>query len=64
MPSDEERARKKRCPSPVEDGPVLTETDLYRLLRVGRDADNGTIKKAYYRLSKKYHPDKGGHEED
>ena len=31
--------------------------DYYDVLGVGRDADAGTIKKAYRKLAKKYHPD-------
>eukprot|EP01043_Picozoa_sp_COSAG02_P040155 COSAG02_NODE_3227_length_7144_cov_17.684247_4_plen_845_part_00 len=47
-----------------EDGPVLTETDLYRLLGVERDADDRAIKKAYYRMALRFHPDKCGNAED
>ena len=31
--------------------------DYYQVLGVSRDADQGTIKKAYRKLAKKYHPD-------
>ena len=33
------------------------EKDFYRLLGVGKDADQATIKKAYRRLAQKLHPD-------
>ncbi len=32
-------------------------TDYYELLGVARDADEGTIKRAYRQLARKYHPD-------
>src|SRR5919106_6360838 len=31
--------------------------DYYRILGVGKDADDKTIKSAYRRLARKYHPD-------
>ncbi len=31
--------------------------DFYEVLGVGRDADNDTLKRAYRRLARKYHPD-------
>ena len=37
-------------------------TKLYETLEVDKDADSTTIKKAYRRLSRVHHPDKGGDE--
>lgn len=34
--------------------------DYYKVLGVARDADDRTIKKAYRRLAREHHPDKGG----
>lgn len=34
-----------------------TKRDYYEVLGIARDADDSTIKKAYRRLAKKYHPD-------
>jgi len=37
---------------------VLGERDFYQILGVSRDATESTIKKAFHKLSLKYHPDK------
>ncbi|WFD32019.1 hypothetical protein MSPP1_003061 [Malassezia sp. CBS 17886] len=37
--------------------------DYYKTLDVARDADERTIKKAYRRLAREHHPDKGGSQE-
>jgi len=37
--------------------------DYYKTLGVSRDADDRTIKKAYRRLAREHHPDKGGNQE-
>lgn len=37
--------------------------DYYKILGVARDADERTIKKAYRRLAREHHPDKGGSQE-
>jgi molecular chaperone DnaJ len=36
----------------------MPDTDYYRILGVGRDADVSAIKKAYRRLAQQYHPDR------
>ncbi len=36
----------------------MTKRDYYEVLSVERDADSGTIKKAYRRLAMRYHPDR------
>ena len=36
---------------------MAAKRDYYDVLGVARNADTGTIKKAYRKLAKKYHPD-------
>jgi DnaJ-class molecular chaperone len=38
--------------------------DLYKVLGVDRNADERTIKKSYFDLAKRHHPDKGGDAEE
>jgi DnaJ-related protein SCJ1 len=38
-------------------------SDFYKTLDLGRSASDAEIKKAYKKLSKKYHPDKKGGDE-
>ena len=46
---------------PRSSGPVDT-TKLYETLEVSKEASQKEIKKAYFKLSKMHHPDKGGDE--
>ena len=34
-----------------------TKRDYYEVLGVSKDADDATLKKAYRKVAKKYHPD-------
>ena len=36
---------------------MTTTRDYYEVLGINKNADNKTIKKAYRKLAKKYHPD-------
>ena len=36
---------------------MATKRDYYEVLGISRDAEESTIKKAYRKLAKKYHPD-------
>jgi molecular chaperone DnaJ len=45
-------------------GILVLIKDYYKILGVDKKADNDAIKKAFRELSKKYHPDVGGSEEE
>ena len=38
----------------------MADKDLYGVLGVSRDAETNEIRKAFLKLSKVHHPDKGG----
>ncbi len=47
-----------------ETPPPHKETDLFKVLGLEKGADKEECRRAYLKLSRKYHPDKGGSEED
>lgn len=55
-------AFRRRSRAPAK--PEVEEKDLYGILGVERDADEGAIRKAYRKLSRKYHPDKNQGDEE
>jgi len=38
----------------------IDNTKFYKVLGVDKDADHSTIKKAYFKLARTHHPDRGG----
>lgn len=53
VPLDERKRREVIC---IHDH--LDDLDHFEFFGVGRDADRGEIKRAYFKLSKRFHPDK------
>ena len=50
--------RDSRAPAPHDASSAMASTDLYALLKVDKDVQPPQLKKAYYALARKVHPDK------
>jgi DnaJ family protein A protein 2 len=48
----------------MNENPPHKESDLFKVLGLERGAEKEECRRAYLKLSRKYHPDKGGSEED
>lgn len=51
-------------PAAAAAGPDLSSRDFYRVLGLDRSASESEVKKAYRKLARKHHPDKGGDAEE
>jgi DnaJ-domain-containing protein 1 len=49
---------KKKVKQVILKDTVMTKDKAYRILKIKKDANKAEIKKAYYKLSLIYHPDK------